>query len=320
MKIIRHALAAGVLVSTVFSAQAAAADEPPRFPDRPVTIVVPYAAGGGTDAIARTIAQALSEKWGESVVVDNRTGAEGVIGTQRVLHQPADGYTLLVQLNSMLLYEWLHKSAEIKVLKDLEPISKIQESPLVITVKKDHPANTLQELFEHCRKTEKCSYGTATANGKLVGHQLEEIAGTKMIAIPYKGTSPMVNDLLGDHLEIAMLSANLAAPFRKEGKAKAFAVGTKERFKNLEDVPTFKEASGREINGTTWYGLFAKAGTPGPILKKIEQDLMDLSRNEKILAAIESQGARPVFNTQEQFKQDLEQEYAEISVAAEKFL
>lgn len=317
MKTIGKALAIAALG---YLANPVASMAEPAFPTQPVTIVVPYSAGGGTDAIARTIAQALSEKWKESVVVDNRTGAEGVIGTQRVLHQPADGHTLLIQLNSMLLYEWLHQSSNIDVMKDLEPISKIQESPLVITVSSSNPANTLQELFENCKKSANCSYGTATSNGKLVGHQIADIAGAEMVAIPYKGTSPMVNDLLGGHLGIAMLSANLAVPMRKDGKVKALAVGTKERFKDLEDVPTFKEASGQEINGTTWYGLFAKAGTPADILQRIEKDLADISRNEKIRAAIAAQGAKPIFNTASQFKEDIRQEHEEISAAANKFL
>lgn len=318
MKFVRHALAAGASIVVMLSGSLASASEQTSFPNKHVTIVVPFAAGGGTDAIARTIGRALSDKWGQSVVVDNRTGADGVVGTQRVLQQPADGYTMLIQLNSMLLYDWLHKSAGINVLNDLEPISKIQESPLVITVNSAHPANNLQELFDHCKKTGKCSYGTATANGKLVGRQLEEIAGTSMAAIPYKGTSAMVSDLLGGHLEIAMLSANLATPMLNDGKIKAFAVGTKDRFKSLPNVPTFLQASGQNINGTTWYGLFVKAGTPPEIIKKIERDLMEIAGDEKILATINAQGATPLFTNSENFRKDLQQEYSQVAVIADK--
>ena len=318
MSFVRHALVAGASIAAMLSSSLALASEQTTFPNKHVTIVVPFAAGGGTDAIARTIARALSDKWGQSVVVDNRTGADGVVGTQRVLQLPADGYTMLIQLNSMLLYDWLHKSAGIDVLKDLEPISKIQESPLVITVNHAHPANSLQELFEHCKKTGKCSYGTATANGKLVGRQLEEISGASMAAIPYKGTSAMVSDLLGGHLEIAMLSANLATPMLNDGKIKAFAVGTKDRFKSLPSVPTFLEASGQSINGTTWYGLFVKAGTPAAIVKKIERDLVEIAGNEKILAIIAAQGATPLLTSSDQFRRDLQQEHAQVAVIADK--
>lgn len=318
MKVVRHMLTAGASIALLLTGQSVIANDATNFPERHITIVVPYAAGGGTDAVARTMAKALQDKWGQSVVVDNRTGADGVVGTQRALQAPADGYTFLIQLNAMLLYEWLHKSAGLNVMKDLVPISKIQESPLTITVNSSHPANTLQELFAHCKQTGKCSYGTATANGRLVGRQAEEIGGVKMEAIPYKGTSAMVSDLLGGHLEIGMLSATLAAPLMKDGKIKALSVGTDYRFPSMPNVPTFLEATGKKSNGTTWYGLFVKEGTPEPIVRKIEQAVMELSKDEAVRAAIVAQGATPLFTTTEQFKKNLKEEHEQVSAIASK--
>jgi len=314
----KNLFAACIALGLIAGATHAQSDPAAKYPDKPITLIVPYAAGGGTDAIARTIARSLGEKWGQSIIVDNRTGADGLVGTQRALQHPNDGYTLLIQLNSMLLYEWLHKNAGFKPTRDLIPISKIQESPLTITVRADHPANTFKELIEHCKKTGTCAYGTATANGKLVGRQIEEIAQVKLQDVPYKGTSAVVNDLLGGHLEIGMLSANLAAPLHKEGKIKALTVGTDYRFTTMPDVPTFFEIMDQNINGTTWYGLFAKSGTPESIIKKIEKALMDVAKDEKIRALIVSQGATPLFTSTDHFTNSMNQEYDRVSVIADK--
>lgn len=297
------------------------AQDAANYPQRNITIVVPYAAGGGTDAMARTIAQALSKKWDKPVIVENRTGAEGLIGTQRVLSAPADGYTMLIQLNSALLYEWVHPGSGVNVMRDFVPVSKIQESPLVLTANAEEKAANLKAMFDKCKKIEKgCSYGTATPNGELVGRQMAEISSLSLTAIPYKGTSPMVVDLLGKNLTFAMLSANQAVPLAKEGKVIALAVGTQTRYKHLPDTPTFEQATGKAVNGTTWYGVFAKAGTPGPILEKWAAALQQISTDPAIQAAIDAQGGIPVFNTQQEFERANEQEYKTVSVLANAFL
>ena len=297
------------------------AQDAASYPQRNITIVVPYAPGGGTDAMARTIGQALAKKWDKSVIVENRTGAEGLIGTQKVLSAPADGYTMLIQLNSALLYEWVHPSSGVNVMKDFVPVSKIQESPMVLVAHADEKIANLQAMFEKCKTMEKgCSYGTATPNGELVGRQIAEIAGLPMTAVPYKGTSPMVIDLLGKNLTFALISANQAVPLAREGKIVALAVGTDTRYKNLPDTPTFEQATGKKINGTTWYGVFAKAGTPPAILDKWAAALQQIGTDAAIQQTIDAQGGIPVFNTPAEFGQSNVQEYKSISGLANTLL
>jgi len=206
----RALLAAAALV---VAGTAAAQSEAP-FPNRPVTLVVPYAAGGGTDALSRLLAKDLSVQWGQQVVVENRAGADGWVGTQRVLQQPADGYTMLVQLNSMLLWRWALPEAKFDPATDLKGVTKLAYTPVVALVRGDRPVSTLRQTLEQCRSAEKpCSIGTATVSGQLVARQLADIGNAPKTAIvPYKGTAPMVTDLLGGHIDIALVSATLAVP------------------------------------------------------------------------------------------------------------
>ncbi len=292
------------------------------YPSRPVTLIVPYAPGGGTDAVARTLAKDLSADWGQPVVVENRAGAEGWIGTQRLLAQPADGHTVLIQLNSMLLWKWALPEAKIDLGTDLRLISKLQNSPMIALVKGDHPAASLRDFFGHCQKAAKpCSFGISTVAAQLAARQMAAAGALASASVvPYKGTAPMVNDLLGGHIDLALVSATLAVPLTSDGRAKALAVGTAVRYPRLPGTPTFAEA-GYAIRGTTtWYGLMVKAGTPEPIVAAIAAAVARAGRKPAVIQAIEMQGGIPVFNTPEVFSREVLEEQQEIAPIAEKFL
>ncbi|GAA5233124.1 tripartite tricarboxylate transporter substrate binding protein [Verticiella sediminum] len=293
-----------------------------EYPERPVTIVVPYAAGGGTDAVARTLAASLQSTWGEPVIVENRAGVDGWIGTQRVLSQPADGYTVLLQLNSMLLWPWAVPEAKVDIARDLTLITKLQSSPMVPLVRGDSAAGTLEEMFQHCKaRATGCSYGYATPSAELVGRQLAELGGLEnAVTVPYKGTSQMVNDLLGGHIDIALVSAALATPLHHDKRAKALAVGTPERYTRLPDVPTFDEAGYPAKGGTTWYGLMVREGTPQPIVDRIYRAVQDAGKKPDVLTAIESQGGIPVFNTPDEFRRDVAEDLEAITPLGKKYL
>jgi tripartite-type tricarboxylate transporter receptor subunit TctC len=291
------------------------------FPSRTVTIVVPYAAGGGTDAVARTLAKALSAHWNQSVIVENRTGADGWIGTQWALNQPADGHTILVQLNSLMLWRWSMPENKFDVLQDMRVITKIQNSPMVATVKGDTKATSLRDFLAACKAAAKpCSIAGATVSANLVGQQLMDLGGlSDAPSVPYKGTAPMITDLLGGHIDVALISASLAVPMTTEGKVKSFAVGTDTRYKRLPDAPTFVEA-GYPIHATTWYGLMVKRGVGDAAFNAIVEGIQKVSKQPEVLEAIENQGGIPVFDSPAAFEADIRRESAALVPLAEKYL
>lgn len=311
-------LAAVAAVITALGATSAWAQS---YPTRPVTLVVPYSAGGGTDAIARTLAKALSEQWNQPVVVENRGGADGWLGTQRVLNQPADGYTILMQLNQILLWKWTLPDAKFDVFEDMRVISKIQESPMVVTVPGEASANSLTEYLAECRTASPpCSFGSSTVYAQLVGKQLMDLGDVKnAINAPYKGTSPMVNDLLGGHIGMALTSATLAVPLQRNGQIKVLGVGSPARYDRLPDVPTTMEA-GYPVRGLTWYGLMVKQGTPDEAFQAIVKAVQNVAKQPDVQTAITSQGGLPVFGTPDEFVADIRKESEYLQPLGEKYL
>jgi tripartite-type tricarboxylate transporter receptor subunit TctC len=243
------------------------------------------------------------------VIVENHAGADGLIGTQRALNAPADGYTILMQLNQMLLWKWTLPTARVDLLTDFRLVSKIQHSPMAISVAAKVPGNTLKEFFAECQKSDlPCSFGSATANASLVGRQLMELGGVKnAVQVPYKGTAPMMTDLLGGHLKMGIPSASSGIPHLKNGTIKILAVGGVRRFPALPNVPTLEE-SGFNVLGDTWYGLMVARGTPNDVFEAIVTAVQSVSKKPELLAIIESNGGLPVFSTPAEFTEDVRRE------------
>lgn len=319
---LRSATAALLVATLGLWASPAALAQAQAFPTRAVTLIVPYAAGGGTDAVARTLARDLSAQWGQPVIVENRAGADGWVGTQRMLSQPADGYTLLVQLNSMLLWKWVLPEAKLDLTADLLPITRLQHSPMVALVRGNVPASSLREMFESCRKAAKpCNLGTSTLSAQFMARQMSDLGDMPGAAIvPYKGTAPMITDLLGGHVDIALVSGTLAVPLAADGRAKALAVGTPSRFAKLPQSPTFSEAGYALKGGTTWYGLFARRGTPEPVVAAIAAAVRRAGSRPEVIASIDAQGGVPVFNSAEAFSREMVEELQGLETLAQKYL
>ncbi len=317
----RAARAAAMLLSLSLAPVAAHA-QADAFPSRPVTVVVPYAAGGGTDALSRLLAKELSAQWGQPVVVENRAGADGWVGTQRVLQQPADGYTLLVQLNSMLLWRWAMPEVKFEPATDLKGVTKLASTPIVALVKGDMPAGSMRELFERCRAAARpCSFGASTVSAQLAARQLADSGGlARASVVPYKGTAPMVTDLLGGHIDVALVSANLAVPMHADGRAKALGVGTPARYPRLPAVPTFAEAGHPIKFGTTWYGVMVRSGTPDAVVAAIAAAVARAGTKPEVLASIDTQGGVPVFNSAEVFAREMAEDLRDIAPIGEKYL
>lgn len=243
------------------------------WPSRPITLIMPFAAGGGTDLLARALAQDLGERLGQQVVVDNRAGAGGNIAAGMVAKAPPDGYTIMFGTpgplaNNKLMYKSLPFDPE----QAFAPVVLIAKSPLIVAAKSSLPVKTLEELKAYAAANPgKLNVGVP-GNGTL-GHitsiLLQKALGITMTNVPYRGTAPVVNDLLGDQVDLAMDFMPSYVPVVKDGRVRALAVTTTERARDLPDVPTVQEAGVKGFEATAWYALAAPAGTPAEIVDKL---------------------------------------------------
>ncbi len=291
------------------------------FPDRPVTLIVPYPPGAGTDGIARALAVALGNEWKQTVLVQNISGADGMIGSQHVLKQPHDGYTMLFQIPQMLLWHWTMPKANVEILKDFKLISKIQQTPMAVVVPPGNPANSMEELISNCKKSGEtpCSIGTATTMGELIGKQLMAAADVKKsIFIPYRGGSPMMTDVLGNHVTLGLPSGAAALAQRNNQALKVLAVTSPSRFKLMPDVPTLKEI-GYDVEMVTWYGLLVPKNTPQDAYASIVQAVQKVSTDKTLLDTIRVGGAEPVFDGPQRFTQDVEKELKVLGPLIQRF-
>jgi tripartite-type tricarboxylate transporter receptor subunit TctC len=243
------------------------------YPSRPITLVVPQAAGGTNDIVGRLVGQKLGEVMNASVVVDNRPGAGGNIGTQLVAKGPKDGYTLLMTISSsQAINPALYKNPGFDPVKDFKPVGLIGAVPNVLLVNPSFPAKNLAEFLKLAREKganyQYASAGNGTLN-HLLGEMLNNMAGISMQHVPYKGVAPAINDVLGGQLPIVFASLPSALAHIKAGKLRALAVSGDKRSPVLPDVPAIAEAV-PGYNGTLWIGLFAPAGVPADVLATLQ--------------------------------------------------
>ena len=275
-----------------------------RFPSKPITIVVPQAAGGANDAIARVLGQKLSQQLGQSVVIDNRPGAGGNIGTAWTAKAKPDGYTLLVQADSaQVINPWLYKSTGFDPVKDFEPVAPLAHAGYVLTAHPSFAANNMKELIALAKanpgKYHIASAGNGTLN-HLIGEMLGKAAGIEMLHVPYKGASAAVTDLVGGQVQVSVQSLPSSISFIKGGKLKVLGVVNEKRVSALPDAPTIGETI-KGFGSTPWYGLFAPAGTPKALIAQIQAEVakvLDAPDTKDKLATV---GCEPYKSTPEQF-------------------
>ena len=263
------------------------------YPSRPITLVVPQAAGGTNDIVGRLVGQKLGEVLGASVVVDNRPGAGGNIGTQLVAKAPKDGYLLLMTISSsQAINPALYKNPGFDPVKDFRPVGLIGAVPNVLLVNPAFPAKTLAELLA-LAKGKDASYQYASAgNGTLnhlLGEMLNSMAGVQLQHVPYKGVAPAMNDVLGGQLPIVFASLPSALSHIKAGKLRALAVSGEKRSPALPDVPAIAE-SVPGYNGTLWIGLFAPAGVPAEVLATLQDATRKAMAAPDLRDKLEQQG------------------------------
>jgi tripartite-type tricarboxylate transporter receptor subunit TctC len=283
------------------------------WPSKPVKIVVPFAAGGATDVVARLLAQKLGESWGQTVIVENRAGAGGNIGADVVAKSPGDGYTLLMTSGSIVTANpYMYKAMPFDAAKDLVAITNVASGPQVIAVNPGVAAKDLRELIALAKSAPgKINYGSAGIGTQthLAAENFMFAAGIDMTHVPYKGESAAITDLMGGQIQLATPNLGGAIGFIREGKLRALAVTSRERSSQLPDVPAAAEIiPGFENAG--WFGLMAPAGTPKEVIDKIQRDSAKILLSEEFRAKLAQQGMAPVANTPAEFADAIREESA----------
>ena len=292
--------AVGASAALPFSAFAA-----DNYPSKVITIVVPFSAGGTTDILARVVAQALTSDLGQSVVVDNRAGAGGNIGGALAARAPADGYTLFMgTVGTHAINAALYKKMPFDPIKDFAPLSRVANVPNLLVANPNQPFRTVKELIAYAKAHPgEVNFGSSGSGSSihLSGELFKTMAKVDMVHVPYKGSAPAVTDLLGNQIAIMFDNMPSAITQVRAGKLRPLAVTTAKRSPELPDVPTIAEAGVPGFEATSWFGMFAVAGTPKPVLDKINAALVKALAQPAVRAKIKEQGGEVVSETPEQF-------------------
>jgi len=305
----RHLIALVLAALAAGTASAAVAQD---YPTRTVTLVVPYPPGGGVDAMARVVAEKLSHALGQQVIVDNRTGGSGLVGTRAVIKSAADGYTLMLgHTGSISINPSLYANAGFDPRKDFAPIGLVASMPVVLVANPAFPAKTIADVVTLAKKEgSKFNIGTSAVGtgGYLSAELFKSITGVEATIIPYKGTGQVMNDLLGGHVPVAFgvlppVMGNLEA-----GTLRGIAVVGPTRFSLLPDVPTANESGLPGFESVLHYGVLAPAGTPKPIVDRINNELRAIVATEEMKKRINSEGGDPLTSTPEEYAADIDKE------------
>lgn len=281
------------------------------YPNQSIRMVVPYPPGGPTDITARVVAAEMSKTLGQSVVIDNRPGASGMIGSEMVTKAASDGYTLLANASIHVINPSVYPDMRFDAIKDFAPITQLAQVPLVLVVPANSPIKSVKDLVEYAKanpgKVNFGSAGSASAQ-HLAGESFKIAAGIQMQHIPYKGSAPALTDLAGGQLQLMFDSMPSATPMINSGKLRAIAVTTATRAKARPDLPTIAESGFPGFDISTWYAYWAPKGTPADIVEKLSAAAAQALKNPEVIAKYEAMGAEPVGSTPKQFAAYVESE------------
>ena len=295
----------GIALAAYLTVPAALAAD---YPAKPVTLVVPFPAGGITDSVARLVAKELGDSWKQTVLVDNRPGASGAIGTEAVARAPKDGYTVLFTITSHIQLPALNPKLRYDALKDFEPVSQVALSSSILAVSPAFPINSAKELIAKLKaepdKHAYGSYGMGTTSN-IYGEVFKKEAGVSLTHVPYKGSAPLVNDLLGGVLNIAFVDTGTAMPHLKAGKIKPLAIIGTRRSGVLPAVPTFAEAGLKGFEPYAWMGILMPAGTPPAAVQKMATEVKRIVNDPAIQKRLIEWNLEPVASTPAEFSATL---------------
>jgi tripartite-type tricarboxylate transporter receptor subunit TctC len=292
---------------------APAAASAQQWPQRPVHLIVPYSAGGGTDIVARVLAKQLGETFGQTFVVENRTGASGMIGAESVARSDPDGYTFLVASPAEIaLNQNLFPHIAYDPLRDFAPITLLAWTPIVFAANPSFPASTVSELvaLARSRSVNFSTPGVGSAH-YLIGEYFNAVAGTHMVHVPYRGAAPAVLDAVAGNVKLTISGMPPVVPFLRAGKLKAIAVTSAHRLPIFPKIPAMAETKGFEnFDFTNWFGLLGRSGTPQPILDKMAKATVAALQTSSVRNILTEQAAEPVGDTPAQFAQFIKDESA----------
>ena len=291
------------------------------YPAKTITLVVPFPPGGTTDVLARSIAQKMSESWGQSVIVDNRPGAGATIGATQVAKAPADGYTLLMGAVHHTIATSIYAKLPYDFQKDLAPVTIVAMVPNILCVNPGVPAKSVAELVAYGKANpRKLSYGS---NGQgtgqhLIGEQFSALAGVDMLHVPYKGSGPLTSDLIAGQVSMSFDTITPVLPQIKAGKLRPLAVTTAARSPALPEVPTLAESGLAGFDQGTWFGVLAPAATPKEVVGKLNAEIVRILKLPDIQKRFAEIGAQPVGNTPAQMAATIKSDTEKYAVLVKK--
>lgn len=300
----------------IWGAGGAAAQAPAKraaggYPDKPVRVVVPVAAGGGTDIIARVTVGKLSEQLGTSFVVDNRAGAGGVLGNEIVANSRPDGYTLLFTYAAHTIVPFIYRKVPYDVYKDFTPITLVGSQPLLLAINTSVPANTVQELIALAKAKPNflnVALATPSSSGALAAELFKIITRTEMVSIAFKGGAPALTALVGGEVQLIFTTPPTVMPFLKSGRVKVLGTSGKERVSYLPDVPTLAEAGVKDFETAPWQGLLGPARLPDPIVELLYQNVKAVLKLPDVREKFSAAGTDTVGSSPQEFARQIKKE------------
>lgn len=283
----------GAFLAAVFVLASPAA-RAQTYPTRQITLIVPFAAGGSNDMVGRVIGKKLSEAWGQPVVIDNRAGAGGMIGTSAVAAAPPDGYTLLLVSPTFTINPAVKKTMPFDIAKDFTPVAFIARSPLLLTASNKLPVKSAKELFDLARtKPGQITYASSGLGSinQISAELIALSAGVKFMHIPYKGGAPGLNDLVGGHVDLYVSSLPQVLQLARDGQARALAVTSARRTALLPDVPTLEESGMPGVDMSSWWGIVGPAGMPANIVNALNAEIGKMLTTPELITILANEGA-----------------------------
>ncbi|MEG0150390.1 MAG: tripartite tricarboxylate transporter substrate binding protein [Comamonas sp.] len=304
-------LAAAALLGAVGMAPVAAQDV---FPSKPLTIVVPFAAGGTTDILARIVSQALQQELGQTVIVDNKPGAGGNIGAAAAARAAADGYTLFMgTVGTHAINASLYQKPGFDPIKDFAPLTRVATVPNLLVANPKQPFKTVKEMIAYAKANPgKLNYGSSGSGSSihLSGELFRSMTGLDMVHVPYKGSAPAITDLLGNQIAVMFDNMPSAIQHVRSGKLRPIAVTTAKRSPELPDVPTVAEAGVPGYEATSWFGLWTQAKTPAPVQQRLHAAIAKVLKDPAVIKKINDQGGDIVIDTPAEFSAYIKAESA----------
>lgn len=272
------------------------------YPDKPISFVVPFAAGSATDQLARVLSQSLTDQTKQTVVVDNKPGASGMLAAQQVARAPADGYTVLITTNTThAANEHLYKKLSYDPVKDFAPVTGLGKGGQVLVVRTEAPYKSVAELVAFARKNPgKLSFGSGSSSSRVAGEMLKQLSGTEILHVPYKSNPNAVTDLLGGQIDFMITDTATGVPQVRSGKLRALGYSTRKRSALLPDVPTIDEAGVKGYDMGYWFAAYVPAGTPQPVVARLHDLLAKATQSPAAKSFFEGSGSDPWTTTPEE--------------------